>query len=358
MKKTTFTLLILILLSLTAAGCSGRRITTSGWPGLTVHEDLAYLASGPHVYAVNLESGTMKWQFPAEAQRDMTFYAPPVMLDEEQLIVAGYDDILYSIDPENGKENWSYSGPQDRLIAAPLVTEEAIFVTSADHKLYAVDHQGEQLWEPFETEEPIWAAPVWSEECGCVVIASMDHKVYAVDPETGSEIWQTEDLGGPIVSKPALSEDGILFVSTFDNEVIAMDVETLTVRWRFSTEDWSWASPVIDGDQVYASDLAGNFYALGKNDGVQLWKLNPGGRIVSAPLVLDGMVYFGTDQGTLIAANREGGIQRNQELSGKIYTSPDGNQDTFLVAPTEHDALLLAFNENGVQRWDFAPSED
>lgn len=358
MKKTTFLLLTLIILSLTAAGCTGRRITTSGWPGLTVHGDQAYLASGPHVYAINLDSGTLKWRFPAEAQGEMTFYAPPAVLDEDQLILAGYDDILYSINPENGKENWSFVGPRDRLIAEPLVTDKAIFVTSADHNLYAVDHQGNQLWEPFETGEPIWAAPAWSEDCECVVIASMDHKVYAVDPETGSEIWQTEDLGGPIVSKPAISEDGILYVSTFDNEVVAMDVETLRVRWRFTTEDWSWAGPVIDGDQLYVSDLSGNFFALDRSAGKQLWVLNPGGRIVSAPLVMKDMIYFGTDQGSLVVASREGAIQRSQDLTGKIYTSPDGNQEIFLVAPTEHDQLLLAFDENGAQLWNFSPAED
>jgi outer membrane protein assembly factor BamB len=358
MKKTTILIITLILLALTAAGCSGRRITTSGWPGLTVHEDLAYLASGPHVYAVNLANGTLKWQFPAEQQRDMTFYAPPAVLNEDQLIVAGYDDILHSINPENGQENWSYDGPKDRLIAEPLVTDQAIFVTSADHYLYAVDHQGNQLWEPFETEEPIWAAPVWSEDCECVVIASMDHRVYAVDPETGTEIWQTEDLGGPIVSKPAVSDDGILYVSTFNNEIIAMDVETQSIRWRFTTTDWAWAAPIIAGEQLYVSDLAGNFYALDRSEGEQLWVLNPGGRIVSAPLVMGENVYFGTDQGSLVVASSEGAIQRSQDLTGKIYTSPDGSQDIFLVAPTEHDDLLLAFDENGAQLWNFSPSDD
>ncbi|MDZ7843758.1 MAG: PQQ-binding-like beta-propeller repeat protein [Anaerolineales bacterium] len=358
MKKHYFLIFALILLTITASGCTGRRVTTAGWPGITVDQDVAYLASGPHIYAVNLDNGTLKWRFPAEAQRGMDFYAPPAVLDDQQLIAAGYDDTLYSINPANGKENWSFTGPKDRLISQPLVTETAIYFTSADHNLYAVDHQGNELWAPFETEEPIWAAPVWSESCECVFVTSMDHRVYAVDPDRGTEIWRTEDLGGPIVSKPAISDDGILYVSTFANEVLAINVDTRAVKWRFTTDDWSWASPIIDGDQVYASDLAGNFYAIDRQSGEQLWVVKPAGRIVSAPLVGEDMIYFGTDDGALITITPDGTIQRNQQISGKLYTSPVGGEDLILIAPTEHDELLLAYDQNGTKVWNFSPSDD
>lgn len=358
MKKNYFFILALILLTITLSGCTGRRVTTSGWPGLTVDQDVAYLASGPHIYAVNLNNGALKWRFPAEAQREMNFYAPPAVLDDQQIIVAGYDDTLYSINPANGKENWSFTGPKNRLISKPLITETAIFFTSADHNLYAVDHQGNELWEPFQTEEPIWAAPVWAEICECVFVSSMDHKVYAVDPDRGTEIWRTEDLGGPIVSKPAISDDGILYVSTFANEVLAINVDTQAVRWRFTTDDWSWASPVIADDQLYVSDLSGNFYALDQQSGEQLWVLKPAGQIVSAPLIGEDMIHFGTDDGALIAVTPDGTIQRNQQISGKLYTSPVGGEDLILIAPTEHDELLLAYDQNGTKVWNFSPSDD
>ena len=359
MKKSLFVIITLLLLSILAGGCTGRRVTTSGWPGVTVADEVAYIASGPHVYAVNLDSGTLKWRFPAEAQRDATFYAPPAVLDEEQLIIAGYDNTLHSVDPANGKENWSYTAPADRLISAPLVTDEGIFVTSADHHLYAVDHQGNELWEPFETEEPIWASPATYPGCECVYVASMDQRIYAVSIVNGRELWKTEALGGPIVSQPALSEDGSLYVSTFANEILSIDAQTQAVNWRFETEDWAWASPAIAGDLILGSDLSGNFYAINRANGQQEWVINPGGKIVSAPLVKDEVIYFGTDQGSLVVSNLEGVIQRSQEISGKIYSSPVGSENGLvLVAPTDHDQMLLAYDENGAKVWNFAPSNE
>jgi len=358
MKKNLLILFALLTISLALSGCSGRRVTTSGWPGLSVDGDTAYLASGPHVYAVNLKNGTLQWQFPAEQQRDMNFYAPPAVLDENQLIVGGYDNTLYSVNPANGKENWSYTEPRDRIIAAPLIRDEAIYFTSADHRLYAVDHQGDQLWAPFETEEPIWSSPVWSEECQCVFISSMDHRVYAVDPDEGTEIWRTEDLGGPIVSRPVLSEDGVLYVSTFANEILAVDVANRQVEWRFTTSDWAWASPAIAEEQIYASDLSGNFYALDRETGRENWSINPGGRIVTEPLILEDLIFFGTDEGSLVVTSKDGTIQRNQQISGKIYSSPEQAEDLILVAPTEHDQLLMAFNQDGTKVWNFTPGQE
>ena len=359
MKKSLLFIIPLLMLSILAGGCTGRRVITSGWPGVTVTEDVAYVASGPHVYAVNMNSGTLKWRFPAETQRDVTFYAPPTVLDEDQLIIAGYDDTLHSVNPANGKENWSYTAPTDRLISAPLVTEEGIFFTSADHYLYGVDHQGNELWAPFATEEPIWASPVTYPGCECVYIASMDQRIYAVGIDDGSQLWKTEALGGPMVSKPALSEEGTLYVSTFANEILAIDAQTQAVSWRFETEDWAWASPVIAGDLILGSDLSGNFYAINRESGQQEWMINPGGKIVAAPLVKDDLVYFGTDQGSLVVSNREGVIQRNQEVTGKIYSSPAGSESGLvLVAPTDHDQMLLAFDENGARVWDFTPSDE
>jgi outer membrane protein assembly factor BamB len=356
--KKYFLILLLVLIALSLSACTGRRVAATGWSEITLKEDIAYFSYGPQVYALNVKNGAQQWVYPVETETGVDFYAAPVFADNEtQLIVASYDSNLYSINPATGRENWSFTGAENRYVAAPLVTEQGIFAPSSDNKLYGVDLNGIPLWEPFETGEPIWASPAWSESCGCIYVASMDHILYAVSPETGSLLWKTEDLGGPIVSQPAVSESGLVIISTFNNEIVALDEKSHRVEWRFHTPDWAWASPVIDGEQVYTSDLSGTFYALELASGKLLWQLQPGGSIVSAPLVQDGQIYFATDASSLVVVSTDGVVQRNLPIEGKLYASPASNGDIILLAPSEAEFFLIALNQNGTQIWGYPPAE-
>ena len=353
-KKYLF-ILILTVLALTLGACTGRRVSATGWSEITVKEDTVYFSYGPHVYALNAKNGAQQWQYPFEAENGVDFYAAPIFADNDsQLIVASYNSVLYSLNPENGTKIWSFTQAENRYIASPLVTEDGIFAPSSDNKLYAVDFDGLLQWT-FETEDPLWASPTYSESCDCIYQASMDHYLYAIDPANGKLVWKSEDLGGPIVSKPALSEDGLIILSTFNNEVIALNEKSRSVEWRHQTSDWAWASPVIDGEKVYVSDILGTFYALDLASGDLLWQIQPGGGIFDAPLVKDGSIYFSTDASSLVVINDEGVIQRNQPIEGKLYASPAAAGDNLLLAPSEAEFFLVSLNDSGVQVWGYPP---
>ncbi len=357
MKKNLFLILVVLVLALTLSSCSGRTLTASGWSGLTADEETAYLAAGPQIYAINLKNGSLKWVYPAEATNGISFYADPVLTEDGQLIIGGYDGVLYSLDPANGSENWVYEKATSQYVGSPLVTSEGIFAPSADNNIYAVSLQGEELWEPFSTEDPVWAQPCTIEGSDYIYVASMDHKVYAINSKTGAKVWETEDLGGPIVSAPAI-DNNVLYVSTFANEVLAIDIETHSILWQFQVQDWAWASPAVDGDLLYVSDLAGGFYALNKETGDQLWQIIPGGEIVSAPLIVDENIYFGTAEGGFIVVDADGNIQQNTPLEGKLYSHIVATENVILVAPSENEnALLIGFDPSGIQKWSFAPEK-
>jgi outer membrane protein assembly factor BamB len=322
-----------------------------------VEEDTVYFAYGPHAYAVDLDSGTQRWQFPVEAERGADFYAAPVLADQNsQLLISGYDKTLHSLDPGTGIEQWEFTGAGDRYIDSPLIVNETIFAPNSDDTLYALDLDGSLKWT-FETGDPLWASPVWSEDCSCLYQASMDHHLYAINPENGELVWKTEDLGGPIVNSPALSDNGLIILGNFNNEVLALDEETQQVVWKFQTADWVWASPAIDDQQVYISDISGTFYSLDLESGTLEWQIQPGGGIFTEPLVTEELIYFSTDASSLVVVNKDGVIQRNQPVEGKLYAKPASAGDKLLLTPVESEYYLLALNESGVQVWGFPPAE-
>ena len=152
-----------------------------------------------------------------------------------------------------------------------------------------------------------------------------------------------------------ISETGLIIIGTFANEVIALDEASHDVVWRYQTSDWAWASPVIDGEQVYVSDISGTFYALDLETGEIIWQIQPGGGIFSAALVKDDGIYFSTDASSLVVVSRDGVIQRNTPVDGKLYASPVSSDGKLLLAPSEAEFFLVAFNNSGVQIWGYPP---
>ncbi|MGD8750229.1 MAG: PQQ-like beta-propeller repeat protein, partial [Anaerolineales bacterium] len=310
-----------------------------------------------HVYAINLTNGIERWHYPAEPDNNITFFAAPALTPDNQLIVGGYDNNLYSLDPTNAGLNWTFEESQNRYIAGPKVTENGIFSPSADKNLYAVDFNGERLWQPFETEQPLWSTPAVGNNCDCIYLPSMDHRVYAIDTSTGGMIWKTQDLGGAIVGTPEVSDDGVLYVGTFENEMLALDTLNGEIVWRFPTEDWVWAGPTLDGQHLYFGDLSGTFYALKRSSGELDWKIQPGGAIVGKPLVTEEGIYFTTEDGSIVSVSEDGTPRWNQTIEGNLHAGPVQANDLILVPTSQIQSLVIALDENGVQKWVFAQEQ-
>ncbi|MGD2159497.1 MAG: PQQ-like beta-propeller repeat protein [Anaerolineales bacterium] len=355
--KILTTLLSIIFIGITLSACSGRAGTATGWASVIADEENAYLAYNNHVYAINLTNGIERWHYPAEPDNNITFFAAPALTPDNQLIVGGYDNNLYSLDPTNAGLNWTFEESQNRYIAGPKVTENGIFSPSADKNLYAVDFNGERLWQPFETEQPLWSTPAVGNNCDCIYLPSMDHRVYAIDTSTGGMIWKTQDLGGAIVGTPEVSDDGVLYVGTFENEMLALDTLNGEIVWRFPTEDWVWAGPTLDGQHLYFGDLSGTFYALKRSSGELDWKIQPGGAIVGKPLVTEEGIYFTTEDGSIVSVSEDGTPRWNQTIEGNLHAGPVQANDLILVPTSQIQSLVIALDENGVQKWVFAQEQ-
>jgi outer membrane protein assembly factor BamB len=355
-SKNLLVVSALVLLSILLGACSSTIYSSTGWHGLTASTDTAYLAAGTQVYAVDLNTGSEKWRYPAKANAKIAFYANPVLTSDGQLIVPSYDHKLYSLNPATGSENWIFTGSTNRLIGSPLATEKMIYQPSADDHIYAIDLTGKQIWVQ-KTDGPLWAKPATDPKCGCVYVASMDHSLYSFDATNGTQLWKSADLGGALVSTPAVSTDGVLYVGTFGKEMIALDATNGSIRWRFTTQDWVWSGPVLENNVLYFGDLSGYLYALNTSDGTAVWRIQPQNSIVDTPIITGDKLYFTTEADTLYIVSTAGDIVSSKVIGGIIYSSPVVVGETILVAPTGFSALLVALNLDGNQKWTYTPAK-
>jgi len=374
MKKTLLSIIILIsIITGLLSACAGGGVVNNTWPGLLVDEksNTAYVANGQHVYAVDTNNGSEKWRFPSKAEKLMTFYAAPVLTADGQLIVGGFDNKLYSLNPESGLQNWQFprDGDQNQaaqstnphFVASPCILGDKIYAPSSDKNVYIVNLKGESVSQPFVADDQLWGTPVTDGKN--IYVTSMDHHVYAIDGETDKQLWKSEDLGGAIGGSPTLGADGILFVGTLNSELIALDTGDGKILWRNSADGWVWNGPAVEGDSIYYGDLWGSIYAKKAQDGSSQWPpilpdSAPKRAITDRPLLKDGMLYFGSESGSLFEVNAaNGNFQSIGQFKGSLHTSPLVAGENIIIAIVSPDMLLVALDTNGNQRWVYNPAK-
>ncbi|MBN1149434.1 MAG: PQQ-binding-like beta-propeller repeat protein [Anaerolineales bacterium] len=363
MKTSQFIFLItLVTLGSLLTACSGAIGTATSWPGLLVDADgeTIYLAYSTQVFALNLANGAEKWRFPEKADAKVTFFAPPALTEDGQLLVGGYDKLLYSLDPQNrGAQNWVFDKAQDLYIASPLVQGENIFAPSADNSLYVLDLGGNLRWS-YPTGHDLWATPVANG--GKVYLPSMDHHLYAFDIASGERAWMT-DVGGAMAGSPRLSPEGVLYVGTYGSEMIAIDAASGEILWRAPAKGWVWSQPLLQEGVLYFGDLGGALTAMNASDGSVLWQIQPDAStkrgITGAPLLLGDTLYFANKGGVLYAVDVANGNVRWSKLFEKAEFNADlvAAGDTILLAPVKYDAILIALDASGNQKWTFTPAK-
>ena len=352
MKTKYLALISLLIITAVLLGGCASGLTAGGWPGMTVDANNAYLAGGPYVYAVNLQTGAQTWRFPDKPSAANPFFATPVFTpDGSQLIVGGFDKKLYSLDPKTGKSNWQFVDARDRWIGGVLATDKMIYAPNADYKLYALNLQGSLQWS-FEADQSIWGTPV--SDGTNIYFGTLGRKVYAVNAQTGKQTW-VQSVDGAVLGSPVLGTDNTLYIGSYGGTVYALNTADGQSRWLKKATSWIWSGPVLDGKYLYVGDANGKFFAYPLSGTGQAWTQNLSGAIVGSPLVNGENIVVGTEAGSVYFIDLAGKAARPIAISGKVYATPVAAGNLTLVAPTTGDATLVALDQSGAIKWSFIP---
>ncbi|HSG45923.1 MAG TPA: PQQ-binding-like beta-propeller repeat protein [Anaerolineales bacterium] len=369
MRKNFLFISMLLLSSVLLSACAGA-IQGSSWPGLTAEGDIAYLASGGQVYAINLSDGREVWHYPESAGTKQVFYAAPVLTEDGLVIVgsAGTEYGLVAIDPadinpetNSPVEAWTFADATDHWVASPLVVGDKLFAPNADGNLYILDlsdgRSQKQAIEVVELAGRLWAQPVTNGEL--VFVTSLDHSVFAIDVETYEIVWH-EDMSGAIPGSPAIGPEGMLYIGSLGSQLEQFDPQTGQHTSILDAEEWIWSTPVVDGDALYFGDLEGNFYSFNISTGELNWSVRPDGPITASAILQNDYLLLATESGNIYAIGKDGNTLWFEEVqddsgNGKIYTTPVVASDLILVAPLETEFYLTALDTNGRTVWTFVP---
>ena len=88
------------------------------------------------------------------------------------------------------------------------------------------------------------------------------------------------------------------------------------VKWAFATGGRIVSSPVIDQGTIYVGSDDGNLYAIAAADGRQRWQYKTAGPVPSTPAVAAGVVYVASYDGKIHAIDARTGLPRWKFATG------------------------------------------
>jgi len=335
------------------------------WSSPAVQDGVVYFGSDDHsVYAVNVKTHKLKWQF---TTGDIVRSRPAV--DKGKVYISSDDGYLFAVNAKTGKQVWKFDMgrslvkrepmPQswDYMQSSPVVADGVVYVGTGNLSFFAVDAKtgqekwhaqiglyvrdtpavadgvvyvgdwlgtlhafdaktGQVKWE-FSTHGAVIPSPTVVD--GVIYVGSKFPCLYALDAETGKQNW-CHSFGTSWVESSAAVIDGTVYVGSSDlQRVKAIDAATGELKWDFLTEGDPWSSPAVSYGVVYIGSTKGYLYALDAVTGAHLWNVKTGksldasahepvrfdGGVVSSPMVVDGVVYFGGLDGKLYAVSAQ-----------------------------------------------------
>ena len=390
MRKKILFIAFGLLAALLLSGCTG----ATAWPGLSADENTVYLANGTAVHAISLKDGQQTWQYPLRASSKLVFNSSPVVTPNGLVIFgsSGVDHSLFAIDPgkfpegpvqtvgglqrffcsiglascpvQNKVEQWIFTGANDHWVASPLVVNDRVFAPNADGNLYVLDLADGSLLKKVtlgadsKGSNRLWSQPVTDGKR--VFVTSLDRRLFGIDLET-YEFWR-QDVDGAIPGSAVLGSDGMLYIGSLDKQLERFDPATGQHESVLTANGWIWGTPIVDGDNLYFSDVEGYFYSYNTKEGKPNWKpVQPDGvsserAITASPLIQDGRVLIATESGNIYSVSSDGQeveLWHQVEGQGKAYTTPVSAGGYVLVAYLESDYYLIALDQDGDKQWTF-----
>ncbi|KZK82657.1 Outer membrane protein assembly factor BamB precursor [Pseudovibrio sp. Ad13] len=277
--------------------------------------------------------------------------------DGQRIYVYKSDGNLVALTTGGAKvftKNLGLEGENEVAAGGGVVLDgDKIFVATAYRNVYALDKGGNVLWTK-QLETPVRGAPAASN--GKVVVVTQDNEVIGLNQSDGEQAWSfagiAEQAGLLSSANPAISGSTVV-VPFSSGEVMALDINSGEPKWidtvarSFRTRALSGltdvsASPVIEGNKVIATSVAGRTLGIALKDGERLWEADFGA--VHTPVVSGGTVFLiGLDDILHAISSKTG----NLIWSAKLPAGESGAKNVNWAGPILANGQLIAMSSNG-----------
>lgn len=255
------------------------------------------------LYCFNATDGKILWTYTPNT--DGYFVTGPAVA-YGMVYELNKDGILYALDIATGMLVWKYQGPGTLLWPG--------YPTVADGKVYATTGEIAQYGGAVGTSEFVclnaftgqvnWKLPIEALAPRESVAVAYGHLYLipgtvttAVDSISGSEYNAINQVWAIGTDNITTSDWPMWRADAAHSSTAQVGPSNLSLAWNFTTGGSVVSSPSVVNGIVYFGSQDKNIYAVGAFSGNFMWKFTTQDAIVSSPAVANGKVYTGGDDG-------------------------------------------------------------
>lgn len=252
-----------------------------------------------------------------------------------------------SLPGETLAQSW-YATTGGPVSTPPAVVESGVYVASEDASVFCFDaDSGEIRWQYDHVTHV--SSPVVVDDV--LYVGDNQGTVLALDAPTGERQWSTT-VGGGIPAPPMVYESTML-VGTTTGQAAVLDVETGELRWQFQLDGPVTTMPALalDGNVAVLTTSSGVVDVRDPSDGTIFWQRDLGGGPLTAPVVLDEVLYVGGPGGVTALELTTGETRWHHQLPGPVSSAPAAiGLGIYGVTAT---GLVVALSaEDGTRQWE------
>ncbi len=229
----------------------------------------------------------------------------------------------------------------DGVASTPVIVGENVYVGTVQGDLFCLNlADGKQVWKyqslpnakPNELA-PAFMAPIAVTDA-LVFAGDQDGGFHAIHRQTGERVWHLED-GGEIVGGPNLYKDRVVFGS-HKGQLTCLDQATGQELWKYDTGGPINGTPTIAGQYTFATNCQAPFLkVVDIETGKEVKDVKIEARMIASAAVLEGILYFGTEIGSVYALDWQKGelawTYANPDRDQQIDSSPAVSQDLVVI---------------------------
>ncbi|MDP1569772.1 MAG: PQQ-binding-like beta-propeller repeat protein [Vicinamibacterales bacterium] len=273
------------------------------------------------VYLSDVPQHRAAWASPSVDPETGTIYVFTVGAELIALSPAG--EVLWtrSMPEEHGAVTTHGGRTTSPIIEGDLVILNALILAWGDlnrpgNRYFAFNKRtGETVWisspqaRHYDTN---YSMPIVVDQDGerLLIVGGTDGAFHAIRAHTGTPLWRF-DVSKRAILNSALYRDGVAYIThgeenlgTTEMGMVAAvdarrtgDLTPEAFRWRTLGFMPTFASPVMDGERLYSVDNGAVLAAFDLKTGAQVWTRSLGTLQKGSPVLADGKLYVGTENG-------------------------------------------------------------
>ena len=309
-----------------------------------VVDGIIYFCSARRLYAVNAETGTLKWAYPKDGLAVPIKSSP--LVGDDLVYFGGGDGKLYAVTKDTGALAWSFV-TRGIMSSSPVLVDGVVYIGSGDDHLYALDAQTGQMKWPggFHTRDDVSSSPAVAD--GLVYFISTDMVLYAAHTTTGQIKWMTRIGSASPTISPVVAANTVYIAA--GNIIQAYQSKSGNLKWGYTMRSEITTLPAVANGVIYFGTVDGKLHAM-TNAGKEKWgkPAELGAAIYSSPIVAGNTVIVGANKGTIAAFDTETGEMKWRYIATPA-TSDQGKLKyaSITSSPVVSDGALYVLADDG-----------